>query len=310
MSAWQRLRWMDQARGIAIICVLLQHSVSVPARLGLHTPEALAFFNEALQPYRQPLLMFLSGMLLSHSLRKPWRDYASGKVRRILWPMLVWSIPVIILRPPVDITGVLAPAHLWYLLVLLECYLIGPLTRRIRPGVLAGTMLLLQLILPFDSPTVIQYTGPFLTYGAFFMAGSAAMPHLDRWQAVRWPLGIGAGAAGIVVQVAAVQFGWNSNIVTFVAGALGVAAIVWLAPRLPINRLIEAIGRQSMIWYVAHVPVMIVTGMVLWRIDASMSGWVVVMAGLGATTIGCWVLQRLRAAKVLFEFPTRQPSNL
>lgn len=301
---------MDQIRGIAIICVLLQHAVSIPARLGLHTPEALAFFNETLQPYRQPLLMFLSGMLLSHSLRKPWREYAGGKVRRILWPMLVWSIPVIILRPPVDITGVLAPAHLWYLLVLLECYVIGPLTRRIPAIVMAGVMLLLQLILSFESSLVAHYAGPFLTFGVFFMAGSAVMPHLDRWQAVRWPIGVGAGAAGIAVQISAVQFGWNSNILTFVSSALGVAALVWLAPRLPISRLIETVGRQSMIWYVAHVPVMIVTGMVLWRVDASMSGWVVVLTGLGAATVGCWVLQRVRVAKVLFEFPTRQPSNL
>lgn len=85
-----RLLWMDRLRGAAILAVIVMHAeISASAATG----EALGgvhAINGLLAPYRMPMLVGLSGVLLTPGLRKPWRAYLSGKVRNLLWPYLVW----------------------------------------------------------------------------------------------------------------------------------------------------------------------------------------------------------------------------
>lgn len=57
---------MDQLRGIAIVLVLLRLAYTIPKGMGSPDPAPVGAFNDLLQSYRQPLLMFLSGMLLAH----------------------------------------------------------------------------------------------------------------------------------------------------------------------------------------------------------------------------------------------------
>ena len=66
-----RLGWMDFARGLCILLVILMHATGTVEAAGLEPPAGLTLFNQALEPFRMPLLMFLSGMLLSKSLDKP-----------------------------------------------------------------------------------------------------------------------------------------------------------------------------------------------------------------------------------------------
>lgn len=115
-------------RGTAVILIAVMHA-TVEGGSG-----AMQVVNVLLEPFRVPMLLVVSGMLLHRSLAKPLRIYVSGKVRRILWPWLVWMVPMIAVwwatfagNPTaflVDYT------HLWYLTVLLCCYGLAPVTRR------------------------------------------------------------------------------------------------------------------------------------------------------------------------------------
>ena len=83
---------MDLLRGIAILLVILHHSTQIVAyRIG-DVPEVFAFISAFFAPYRMPMLMFLSGLLVAGSLTRPTGEYIWGKVRRILWPIVVWTI--------------------------------------------------------------------------------------------------------------------------------------------------------------------------------------------------------------------------
>lgn len=296
---------MDQLRGLAIILVLLQHTYTVPTGMGLPAFGSIGEFNDLLRPYRQPLLMFLSGMLLAHSLRKPWKEYAEGKARKILWPMLVWTVPIVILRPPRTLTDVIAPSHLWFLLVLLACYAIGPLTRKIHPGVLAGVFLAGALFLPLDAEpfTSFYHLGMLLKFVPFFMLGAAATELTPRWQRAPWWAGVGTGVLGVATLLVSTANGWSHELIDFTASTLGIAVVLWAAPRIPLNRALVAVGERSIVWYVAHVPMMIVTAAVLWRIDPELPGVTTAFVVLVVAVVGCWMLDRFRVFGVLFEFP-------
>lgn len=85
-----RLLWMDRLRGAAIVAVIVLHAeLGARAGSGRDLPLVPAV-NELLSPYRMPMLVALSGVLLTPALAKPWRAYLRGKVRHLLWPYLVW----------------------------------------------------------------------------------------------------------------------------------------------------------------------------------------------------------------------------
>ena len=76
-----RLLWMDRLRGVAIVAVIVLHAeLSARGASGQELP-LVHTLNGALAPYRMPMLVALSGMLLTPALGKPWRTYLSGKVR-------------------------------------------------------------------------------------------------------------------------------------------------------------------------------------------------------------------------------------
>ena len=76
----QRIEWMDSLRGIAILLLLFWHAFAIPDLLGTPMPDWLRNINNAFLPFRMPMLMFLSGMLLEKSLRKPLPTYYEGKL--------------------------------------------------------------------------------------------------------------------------------------------------------------------------------------------------------------------------------------
>ena len=87
-----RLAWMDTLRGCAVLLVVLTHAVHVGP---VPAPPALLVVDRLTTPFRVPALIFLSGMLLPRSLSKPRGVYLRGKVSRILWPYLVWSLVIL-----------------------------------------------------------------------------------------------------------------------------------------------------------------------------------------------------------------------
>lgn len=253
---------MDALRGIAVLLVIIQHSVTVPAYDGFPSSSELGQINDALAPYRIPLLLALSGMLLHRSLAKGLWTYSEGKLRRIAWPMLLWGPVTVLLTPSLStvIGAFLGPRHLWFLVVLLFCYAIGVLALRIN-----AIWLCIALIGMYSIPVVeSQSWSNYLWFSAYFMFGAWLGPRLQRWQeAPGWVsaiLGIvaalwsGLSLAGVALIAPA----------EFVVSLAGIATLIWVGSRLPRMRLAEWVGQRSIVFYVAHVPAMLV---ILWFMD-------------------------------------------
>lgn len=263
-----RLHWMDMLRGSAIILVLLWHSSAIPVLYGAAMPAPVRAVNMFFLPFRMPTLMFLSGLLLPASMRKPLPVYYAGKFAAIGWPYLLFVVLDRFVggndNPWWHWRAYYATSYLWFLFFIGVYYVVAPLLRRlplwlpIALGAVAG------LLLPYGVEERLAY------FSIFFFLG--------RWAALRRDLldRLTRGRVVVALAVPAVAFGLASA-----HWGLALAYQVWLVPlslagilvavagaqrveragrRLP---WLTLVGRNSIVYYVTHFPVMVWTMLAL-----------------------------------------------
>jgi uncharacterized membrane protein YcfT len=85
-----RLDWVDTAKGISILLVVLVHAAHWLEYAGVSS-RALTDLNEALSTLRMPLFFCMSGLFAAKWLDKPWRELWRGKLSLLLWVFIVWQ---------------------------------------------------------------------------------------------------------------------------------------------------------------------------------------------------------------------------
>lgn len=297
----EREHWMDALRGASVLLVAIWHVFSVSYDT---IPTGIDWLNNVLSVFRIPMLMFLSGLLLDRSLSKGPSKYVTGKLRRIAWPLFVWSIVLLLIGWPAADAGSIwfwlgGGGALWYLGTLLGCYAIGMLVRFVHPGVvLAIGIPLMQFI-----DTDIAYLYGLLWFGLFFFAGATLSRWLDRWMALRWfipALCLAASIAWAVYSATTHGYAPRSHWRPFLFALLGVMGVIWFAPRMPRVKWLEWVGRRSIVFYVAHVPVIYLTAQALGtQLPLSVAYPIIIGTMLGVS----YVLARYLDGSILFEFP-------
>src|SRR5262245_1721847 len=115
-----RLDWVDYAKGICIIMVVMMHStLGVEAALGregwLHTMVEFA------KPFRMPDFFLISGLFLARVIDRDWRTYLDRKVVHFLYFYLIWlTIQFEVKLPAIMADGGLEAVGRAYLLALVE----------------------------------------------------------------------------------------------------------------------------------------------------------------------------------------------
>lgn len=84
-----RETWIDSARGIAIILVVLFHAVMYLGVAGIAGPWALA--STPLDTFRMPLFFFVSGLLAPSALARSFGDLFRKRLVLLLYLYVVWS---------------------------------------------------------------------------------------------------------------------------------------------------------------------------------------------------------------------------
>lgn len=239
---------------MAIVLVVFGHAVDkvvveYGAELAVVSASA-AFFA----PFRMPLLVFLSGMLLPHSMLKSRSEYLMGKVSGVLWPYLLWSAAFISVSligssdsaaaEPGFIAKVFyaPPTYLWYL-AFLFCYYLMALLIPQRLFVPLGALLL--LVSAFVPQADLE---KFLYLFFFFVLGDLAGRNAERFSELyrtRW-LAVSCAALAILgaaLNLAAVELRYQAIGTPFVAAAI----LAWLARRLKIVALLFTLQPSKMV---------------------------------------------------------------
>lgn len=258
-----RLVWMDFARGLCILLVILMHATGTVEAAGLEPPAGLTLFNQALEPFRMPLLMFLSGMLLSKSLDKPPYEYVRGKIFQIYWPYLLWSYADLATRGLLasDLATQLpwrAPTYLWYLYFLFLFYLVALALHRFRMPLLPVILLCLALS-PF-APSFLRLSRMLYLF-PFFLLGHLAVLHRDRLAVAlasrRLLLACALmAAAGAILSANGFRVRYFSPY--FWSPLALILLMLAAAPRFspaPWSRPVEWIGRNGIVFYTAHLVI-------------------------------------------------------
>lgn len=274
--ARERMEWMDTLRGAAVVAVVVLHVQLTTSAVTGDPLAPLARLDERLADVRMPLLMVLSGVLLSRSLAKGLARHVSGKARAILWPYAVWMVvdlthvfvdAAVAARPvPWQLAGEALydpPGYLWFLAWLFAFH------------VLAG-------LLPERVRTVAAFAGLVAAHLA-----SGAGPDLTRflWLFPYFLLG----------DVLA-----RSLPSLLPPGAGAVANRFACAP-------LAAVGRSSLVYYVSHMPVVVYAVPLLWS-GGLRAPWVLCAVTLAAalgTGRALAAVQKAPGWRWLFAWPRR-----
>lgn len=302
-----RFEWMDTLRGTAILLMLLWHATSIPTLTsGIPIPAPLLALNDFFLPFRMPTLMFLSGMLLARSLRKPLPEYYWGKARLLLWPYLVWVAVIRLIDDSawmlVHPTTYIATAYLWFLFYVSVYYAIAPLVVRMPRW-------LVPLAFLAGSAVVEQWQFHRLLYFAFFFfsghfasAFSAQMESMLRRRAIVWTFGLVAMSLGLVSATTNIAY-----VPYFAPMSLtGILVGIRIAQRLTskVTAPVRAVGRTSIIYYTSHYPVMVTVLSLALAIGITYPGVSLVLLASGILTGA--LLSRYRSVRPitwLFEAP-------
>lgn len=94
-----RISWVDAAKGIGIILVVVGHIDRGLAHADLieWTP-AFQFLDRWIYTFHMPLFFFLSGMFLVRSANKSYLLFFTEKLRTIAYPYFLWSAITIVLK--------------------------------------------------------------------------------------------------------------------------------------------------------------------------------------------------------------------
>src|ERR1700747_2562815 len=88
-GATKRVDWVDYAKGICIVMVVMMHSV-----LGVEQAAGETGFMHALvafaKPFRMPDFFLISGLFLAPVIERGWRIYLDRKVAHFGYFYLLW----------------------------------------------------------------------------------------------------------------------------------------------------------------------------------------------------------------------------
>ena len=88
-AAKPRVEWVDYAKGICIILVVMMHS-TLGVEKALGTTGHLSAFIEWARPFRMPDFFLISGLFLSRRIDGNWRDYLDKKVIHFGYFYVLW----------------------------------------------------------------------------------------------------------------------------------------------------------------------------------------------------------------------------
>ena len=338
MSAAQkpRLDWVDAAKGLSIILVVMMHSAyGVGEEMG--GTGVLHYIIGWATPFRMPEFFLISGLFLSQVIARPWARYLDRRVVHYLYFYFLWVVLQIVVKVGLgtgDIGEVAAQIAwsvvdpygvLWFIYMLALYSLVAKLLFELRVPHWAafGAAALLQIAPIHTGLYTVDY---FAEYAVYFYAGYAFAPMIFRvveWAQERTTLAI-AGLAAFAVIQGVLVFGGGSQVLPKevimgwaalpvlhlalgFAGSIAVCVTAALLMKLPVMNWLRWLGAHSIVVYLSFSIPMAASRTILMKLgfidDVSTVSILVMLTALLSPLVLYWLIQMTGRGKFLFERP-------
>ena len=318
-----RIDWVDYAKGICILMVVMMHSV-----LGVELATGQTGFMHPLvafaRPFRMPDFFLISGLFLSLVIDRDWRTYLDRKVVHFAYFYVLWVTIQFGFKAPA-FAAETSWAHagflyletfvepfgtLWFIYLLPVFFIVTKATRRLPPHLIWALAALLEMahlvtgwtaIDEFCARFVYFYTGYVFADYVFALSDRArAKPRIALLALALWAL-----LDGSLVKYGSSEW----PLVSLALGLAGACAIVTLGTLLARAQWLKFLrfcGEHSIVIYLAFFLPMAATRTLLLRTGiipdvGAMSLVVMLVALLGALAI--WRVALKSGANFLFERP-------
>lgn len=278
-----RYGWIDAARGIAILLVVIYHATLTTQALGFAVgpwePIALA-----LRTLRMPLFFLVSGLLTAGYLDRSWTTIAGKRLTGWMWLYLLWSLITFAVFSVVPwrrggpgpagslskLVGIVtAPeSGLWYLYALAIFLILIRLTRRVPGAVIVGVGALASTAVGANWITTGNFAfDDMIKFFMFFALGARFRDHIvsvvERAAPRTSIVVLAASVAALVAMVALVSWGTglppassgDVPLVSPAASILVTSAALMLAKLISssaITRPVTRLGINTLPVYVTH----------------------------------------------------------
>lgn len=309
-----RETWVDAAKGIAIIFVVLYHSVIFMADIGLGS--IWVPLSGLLDSFRMPLFFFTAGLFAAKALQLTFGSLFRHRVLRLLWLYVLWSLIYVVVFQFVPIAHEGGPTWLGFLLILIwpnastwfiyALALFFMLTWLLRPlPVWVQFIPALALTLAFGTRLVSSGSEPLdkmAIYYVFFLAavhfGSVARrlaPTVRVWHCLVLAVVYGA-IASVIVLTAIERVPGVRLLASVIAIALGVSIAV-LLDQSAAFRWLHRLGSHTLPIYLLHFYPILITVALLRPFASELEGAAVVIPPLMTViailvALGVWRLTR------------------
>lgn len=303
MNNPMRMPWVDTAKGLSIILVVMMYSAY---NTGEYTG-GVGFLHYVIgfaTPFRMPEFFLISGLFLSQVIDRPWRRYIDRRVVHYLYFYVLWAIISIGLkigifsRDPAGMLHDLAMAVvqpygvLWFIYMLAVFGLAARILRELRAPhwLVIPAAAALQMWSPHsDSYALTQ----FAAYFVFFYLGFVLAPlvfRLVEWTQARpaiavaslvvWAIvnGLLVYSPGYAVEPVGMQMGlaaWPPLHLTLaVAGAVALCVAGGFLSKFASMEWLRWLGEHSLVVYVAFtIPMSLFRGAALSSGLLTDTGW-------------------------------------
>lgn len=310
----QRVLWLDYAKGIGILLVVLGHTLRGLVDNALIQPDDIGYrwFDFTLYTFHMPLFFFLSGLTAAGSLAKGRQAFIRNKLWTIALPYLLWSVLFGILRVLFSSKGVtweriawlpIYPMSIfWFLYVLLMCHLAFAIwPERLRKWLLGLSIVAFAASEFVPEPTKAVWAPLFYFFGAmpFYMAGHYLKSFSSEPPVRLWTVPALVCGFGLSVLLAHQLVEWRyQSILAVPASLFGIGAVIALSRQAgpAIGATLAILGAASMTIYVSHTLIASIARKVLERLhvnDPAPNVMVLFAVCIAVPVAGHYVLKRL-----------------
>jgi uncharacterized membrane protein YcfT len=277
-----RLDWVDAARGVCVLLVVLLHVrifVYAPLAPPTNGVEVWTQLTEFFGAFRLPLLFVVSGLVASRRVRAGWSDRRTVlRAVSLYWLYLVWLtvyalLSIVVVWPGVPFRVLSVEAYtrqlvvpdsmLWFIFALAVYVALLSSLSRVPPAVILGVFAVVSVAsgaAPMNRDEALWLHGVY--YAVFFAVGVYLAPLVralaENRSSWRLPLALGVFVVCEVVWQQSVEGTVLESglrlLRDFAAVALSVIVIALLVRWQPFARAAGAIGRRTLPIFVLQLP--------------------------------------------------------